>query len=80
MNLFRIQTSAWDEEDFFLVTNLTDEQIESVIEPMVSAEREASEETDDVIPNEAYCKELQKAFPDAVVVMYNVDDEPTLEF
>lgn len=74
MNLFRIQTSAWTEEDFFLVTNLTEEQIESVISPLVEAERES----DDLVTNEKYCEALQNAYPTRLVMMYQ--DVPNLTF
>lgn len=39
MRVVRINTTAYEEEDFFLMTDLTDEQIEEVITPIVELER-----------------------------------------
>ena len=35
INLFRVNTTAYGEEDFLIVTNLTDEQVKKVLEPFV---------------------------------------------
>ena len=40
LNLFQINTTAWDEEDFLLLTDLTEEQVTEIITPIVEAERE----------------------------------------
>lgn len=82
MNLFRVNTSAWNEEDFFLVTNLTEAEIEIVLAPIVQHEREEYEKNEDsvLLPNEEYCNALQKAYPTAYIKMYNVDSETLLQF
>ena len=64
MNVFRI--SANDEEDFFILTTLDQEQIRKVIEPMVKYERE-NEITYD---NEDYILSLQQKYKRATVVMH----------
>lgn len=66
MQVYRINTSAWDEEDFHLLTTLTEEQINSVIAPMVHSERE----NDFLYYNEDYIAELQKHFPNEQVNVY----------
>ena len=43
MRLIRINTTAFEEEDFYLVTTLSDKQIEKVITPIVEEERSGGE-------------------------------------
>jgi hypothetical protein len=40
MELYQISTTAYDEEDFLIVTDAPFEEIEKVLEPMVKQERE----------------------------------------
>jgi hypothetical protein len=51
MKAYTINTTAWEEEDFVLFTDLTDVQIIEVIEPIVLNERESGKEytNDDLI-------------------------------
>jgi hypothetical protein len=67
MQVYRINTSSWGEEDFFLLTTLSEQQIKSVIEPMVHSERV----NDFLYDNEEYVIELEKRFPNEKVSMYN---------
>ena len=46
LRLVNINTTAFSEEDFSLITDLTDDEIEKVIEPLVLAEREENGEYD----------------------------------
>ncbi len=48
MNIFRISTTAFDEEDFFIMTTLDVDQIAEVVSPIVNAERDGYEEYDNV--------------------------------
>jgi len=43
LNLFQINTTAWEEEDFLLQTTLTKEQVVKIITPIVMYERELEE-------------------------------------
>jgi len=65
-NLFQINTTAWDEEDFLLLTTLTEEQIVKVITPIVMDERENNVEYD----NDFLVQQLQDAYPTDVVRHY----------
>ena len=65
-NLFQINTTAWDEEDFLLLTTLTEEQIVKVITPIVMDERENNVEYD----NDFLVQQLQDAYPTDVVTHY----------
>ena len=69
MNLFRTNTTAFDEEDFLLMTDLTEEQIIKTIEPVVLAEREGGEEYD----NDMLVDALRKAYPFYKIFQFNED-------
>lgn len=74
LNVYEIATSGWEEENFKLMTNLTEEQIRDVIQPMVDKERE----DDIVLSNDDYVQALQDKYKNKIVVMF-VDFE-LLEF
>jgi hypothetical protein len=74
LNVFEIATSGWEEENFRLMTNLTEKQIRDVIKPMVDKERE----DDIVLSNDDYVQALQDKYRNKVVVLF-VDFE-LLEF
>jgi hypothetical protein len=66
MNIFRINTSAWQEEDFYIMTSLNEAKIRKVIEPMVQYERENETMHD----NEEYLIALQEKYPRSVIEMH----------
>lgn len=51
MKAYEINTTAWEEENFILFTDLTEGQIKKVIEPIVLKEREFGDDytNDDLI-------------------------------
>jgi len=59
MKAFEINTTAWDEENFVILTDLNEIQIKKVIEPIVLSEREDGEYYDNDILFEA----LVDAYP-----------------
>ena len=69
MQVFRINTSAYamGEEDFYIMTTLSESQIRSVIEPMVHNERV----NDEFYENDEYVLELKKKFPKEEVIHYS---------
>jgi hypothetical protein len=71
MNIFRIKTSAWDEESFILGTQLNEKQIRSVIQPMIDEERES----DFVFSNDDYVQALREAYPKSVILTDNGDTD-----
>jgi len=73
MRVIRINTSAWSEEDFYLVTRLDDDQIVAVITPLVNAERDGYEEYD----NDSLLQALKDRFPLEYVDMYQEFDKLT---
>lgn len=46
MKIYRINTTAYEEEDFFLLTDLKEEDITEVVHPIVMAERDGEDEYD----------------------------------
>ena len=74
LNVFEIATSGWKEENFRLMTNLTEEQIRAVIKPMVDKERE----DDIVLSNDEYVYALQDKYRNKIIVLYT--DFELLEF
>jgi hypothetical protein len=74
LNVYEIATSGWEEENFKLMTNLTEEQIRDVIQPMVDKERE----DDIVLSNDDYVQALQDKYKNKIIVLYT--DFELLEF
>jgi hypothetical protein len=71
MRVIRINTTAWMEEDFYLVTTLDDDQIIAVIKPIIQAERDGEEYYD----NQSLVDALKKEYPTAHADMYTEFDE-----
>jgi len=66
LRLVQVNTTAFDEEDFLLVTNLTDEEIEKVITPIVMKERD-----EEVMYNNLDLVEaIRKAYPNRILIDY----------
>lgn len=66
MRVVRINTTAYEEEDFFLMTDLADEQIEEVIAPIVELERN----DESYYTNEELTDALIDKYPNNTIVMY----------
>ena len=65
IRLVNINTTAFSEEDFSLITDLTDDEIEKVIEPLVLAEREGDGEYD----NDELVSALELEYPKNYIQM-----------
>ena len=72
IRVVEIQSSSFEEENFMLLTTLTDEQIEAVLKPLIEQERDEEENPDwDVLwDNEALTQQLTEAYPDDMACMY----------
>jgi hypothetical protein len=66
MNIFRISTTAYKEEDFYLQTELDEVDIVEVIMPIVNAERDGYE----VYDNEMLLDALTKRYPRKKIELY----------
>ena len=67
MRLININTTAFEEEDFLLLTDLNDDELYEVIMPMVNAERDGEDEYD----NDMIFEALRKRYPINLVVKFN---------
>ena len=80
MNIFRIKTTAFEEEDFFLQTDLSVEQIKKVIRPIVLKDRLRFWDEDETFDQlkEQLINALIEAYPDAIIEQYIIDDYLTI--
>ncbi len=67
MQVFRVNTTAYKEEDFYLLTDITEEDIVEVVMPIVNAERDGYEEYD----NETILDALKKRYPRKNIELYS---------
>ena len=74
IQVFRITTSAWYEESCYVLTNLSEEQVRSVIAPMVAEERNDPLE-EMFYSNEDYISKLAEAFPNNIVEFHQDFEE-----
>jgi hypothetical protein len=66
MKAFEINTTAYDEENFVILTDLTEIQIKKVLEPIVNREREFGEE----YTNDSLIDALLDAYPEKQFYAY----------
>jgi hypothetical protein len=66
MNIFKISTTAYKEEDFYLQTELDEVDIVEAITPIVNAERDGYE----VYDNELLLDMLIKRYPRKKIELY----------
>jgi hypothetical protein len=67
MRLININTTAFEEEDFLLLTDLNNDDLYEVIMPIVNAERDGEDEYD----NEMIYDALKKRYPINLVVKFD---------
>ena len=67
ISVFRINTTAYDEEDFYLLTSLSEKEIVKTIKPIVEEERNG----EGMYENETLYWSLKEAYPNEVVEYYN---------
>ena len=66
MKIYKVNTTSYEEEDFFLQTNLEQDDIIEVIAPIVNAERDGYEDYD----NEMLLDALVKRYPRKKIELY----------
>lgn len=79
LNLFRINTSSWIEEDFLILTSLTEQQIVQVIRPIVIEESKVVN-GDAMYSNEDYVYLLQERYPSETIIHYTFNGIETISF
>ena len=65
MKLFEINTTAYEEENLLIITDLTDDDITEVVSLLVNAERDGYEEYN----NEILYNALVKRYPHNVIIL-----------
>lgn len=78
IRLVNINTTSCDEEDFLLVTDLTDDEIQDIITPIVEAERENPEDEVHFYDNEGLFWALKTHYPTNLVIQYTTDSMDSL--
>lgn len=66
LDIYQINTTAWDEEDFLLLTSLAPEQITRVIQPIIDNNRE----NDVAYDNDVLVNALKVAYPNDTITHY----------
>jgi len=66
IEVFRVNTTAYEEEDFFLLTDLTEQEIAEVLTPIVELERNEIQEYD----NDDLVENLELAYPSAFIKVH----------
>lgn len=66
LNVFRVSTTAYEEEDFHLLTTLSEKQIVKIISTIVEAERNGGNFYD----NETLVGTLQDLYHNDIVIFY----------
>lgn len=69
LRVIEINTTAFEEENIILMTDLTDAEIKEVITPIVFKEREEDEFYD----NDMLCDALRESYPNNIIVDYATD-------
>lgn len=67
MNSFEINTTAWNEENFIIATDLTEDQIVNVLSPFVERKRDLDED----YTNEDLVDELEYVYQDSTIIEVN---------
>jgi hypothetical protein len=78
LRLVQISTTSNVEEDFLLVTNLTDEEIEIVITPIVEKERREEQFEEFFYDNEGLYSALKTTYPNSIIQQYCIDQIDSL--
>jgi len=73
LRLVQISTTSNVEEDFLLVTNLTDEEIQVVVTPIVEKERREEQFEEYFYDNEGLYWALKTTYPNCIIQQYCLD-------
>ena len=78
VRLVRVSTTSNDEEDFLLLTDLNDDEIQDIINPIVEAERENPEDEVYFYDNEGLFWALKENYSRSLIILYTLDGIDTL--
>lgn len=74
IRIVEVNTTAFKEENFVLLTDLTDEQIEEVIKPIVQKERNETDEDEFYYDNEELFSAIKEIYPNNIIQYYSDTD------
>jgi hypothetical protein len=77
IRIVEVSQNSWDEENLLLLTTLTDEQIEIVLNPLLEEER-SCEDGSVIYANEDMASILSEKYPNDIVVLYGEPDYLTI--
>jgi hypothetical protein len=74
IRIVEVNTTAFKEENFVLLTDLTDEQISDVIKPIVQKERNETDEDEFYYDNEELFSAIKEIYPNNIIQYYSDTD------
>jgi len=76
IRIVEVNTTAFKEENFVLLTDLTDEQISDVIKPIVQKERNETDEDEEEFyyDNEELFSAIKEIYPNNIIQYYSDTD------
>jgi hypothetical protein len=77
IRIVEVSQNSWDEENLLLLTTLSDEQIEIVLNPLLEEERNC-EDGSVIYANDDMAQILSDKYPSDIVVLYAEPDYLTL--
>lgn len=78
VRLVRLSTTSCEEEDCLLLTDLTDDEIQDIITPIVEAERENPDDEVHFYDNEGLFWALKDNYSRSLIILYTLDGIDTL--
>jgi hypothetical protein len=77
IRIVEVSQNSWDEENLLLLTTLTDEQIQIVLNPLLEEERNC-EDGSVIYANDDMASILSEKYPNDIVVLYAEPDYLTI--
>lgn len=77
IRIVEVSQNSWDEENLLLLTTLTDEQIQIVLNPLLEEERNC-EDGSVIYANEDLASVLSEKYPNDIVILYAEPDYLTI--
>jgi hypothetical protein len=77
IRIVEVSQNSWDEENLLLLTTLTDEQIQIVLNPLLEEERNC-EDGSVIYANEDLTSILNEKYPNDIVILYAEPDYLTI--
>jgi hypothetical protein len=74
IRLVRLKTTYWDEEDFLILTDLTDDEIKDIVTPIVEKERKEEQDEEYFYDNEGLVWALKDYYPNNLIDFYTMEN------